>query len=232
MSASPVPVVTIDGPSGTGKGTLGRHLAAKLGWRFLDSGALYRLVALAARQRNIPLDDADALGLLARNLDVVFVPSTGGAGVQLDGEEVGGLIRTEDCGNAASAVAALPAVREALLERQRAFRRAPGLVADGRDMGTVVFPDAVLKLFLDASPQERARRRHKQLMEKGISVNLAQLVTEIAERDRRDRERCASPLRPAADAVIIDSTHLGIESVFEQVLTLVRLRLPGVPDRV
>ncbi len=203
-----VPVITIDGPSGSGKGTLGRALARELGWHFLDSGALYRLVALAALDRGIPLDDEPALANLARELDVHF--DVDSDAVWLDGKPVGERLRTEEVGNAASKVAALPAVREALLDRQRAFRRPPGLVADGRDMGTVVFPDADLKFFVTASVEERARRRVEQLRQKGIEADFDAIAREIAERDRRDRERPIAPLRPAEDAILIDTTGRSI----------------------
>jgi cytidylate kinase len=207
-----VPVVAIDGPSGSGKGTVSRRLAADLRWHFLDSGALYRLVALAAERRGVALDDSAALASLAASLPVSFGPAEGEQ-VFFGAEEVGEVLRSEKCGSAASQVARLPVVRRALLERQRAFARAPGLVADGRDMGTVVFPDAVLKVFLTASPEERAHRRHKQLNEKGIDVSLPDLSREIAERDRRDASRSVAPLRPAEGARIVDSTGLTVEEV-------------------
>ncbi|ACL72626.1 (d)CMP kinase [Thioalkalivibrio sulfidiphilus] len=219
------PVITIDGPSGSGKGTLSRLVAERLGWHWLDSGALYRLVALAALRRGMALDDVAAVAELARNLDVRFeVDGQGAPVIVLDGAPVGGELRTEQAGNAASRVAALQPVRDALLDRQRAFRQAPGLVADGRDMGTVVFSDAPLKVFLTASCEERARRRYKQLKEQGLSANLHALSEELAERDRRDAERSVAPLKPADDAVVLDSTHLDIESVLEQVLRLAEER--------
>lgn len=226
MTAAPVPVLAVDGPSGTGKGTLCRALAAHLGWHFLDSGALYRLVGLAARRHGVDLGEERALADLARALEVVFEPGWPER-VLLEGEEVAGALRTEQAGSAASRVAALPAVRQALLGRQRAFRRPPGLVADGRDMGTVVFPDAQLKVFLTASPAARARRRLNQLKEQGLDVNLAQLCEEIAERDRRDSERAVSPLRPASDATVVDTTDLGIQAVFERVVQLAGERFPA-----
>ncbi len=222
--AETAPVITIDGPSGVGKGTIARLLAARLGWHLLDSGALYRLVALGARRRGLSLDDAAAVAAYARGLPAAFREAAGGGEVRvlLEGEDVTDAIRTEAVGSDASRVAAMAAVREALLDRQRAFRRPPGLVADGRDMGTTVFPDAPLKLFLTASADERARRRHKQLKEKGIDVRLADLLSEIAERDRRDRQRAASPLVPAPDAVVIDTTALDIPGVMAEVERHVR----------
>lgn len=222
------PVLTIDGPSGSGKGTVSRILAERLGWHLLDSGALYRLVALAAERHGVALNDEVALAALAAGLDVDFVVQGGDTAadrVLLEGRDVGQALRTETCGNAASRLAVLPAVRAALLERQRAFRQLPGLVADGRDMGSVVFPDAKPKIFLTASPQCRAERRYKQLIEKGLitnqsGANISDLVAEIAERDARDSARSASPLRPAADAVVLDTSGLAIEAVVHQVLNL------------
>lgn len=221
--AASAPVIAIDGPSGSGKGTVSRLVARRLGWHLLDSGALYRLVALAGISRG--LDDNDEAGhaALAGSLDVRFETDAAGAErVLLDGQDVTRSLRLEKTGDAASRVAAMPAVRQALLERQRAFANAPGLVADGRDMGTVVFPRAGLKVFLTASPEERARRRHKQLKDKGVTVNLVDLSQEILERDRRDSDRTVSPLRPAPDAVVIDSTGLTIEEVVERVLSFAR----------
>jgi len=231
-SAPAVPVIAVDGPSGSGKGTLARRLSDALGFHLLDSGALYRLTALSALRRAVALDDAAALAALARGLDVRFRLGAGDPPVQalLDGERVDRELRGERCGEAASRVAAVPAVREALLERQRAFRRPPGLVADGRDMGTVVFPDAAIKLFLTASAEERARRRHKQLIEKGISASLPALLRDIRERDRRDRERSVAPLAPAADAVELDTTGECADRVYARAMALVRERLAARAD--
>lgn len=222
---SGIPVIAVDGPSGTGKGTLCQRLAETLRWHFLDSGAIYRVLAHAALVRGLDLDDVQGLARVARELPLEFHPGgVDGVQVLLDGRDVTQDIRTEAAGNAASQVAAVPQVRAALLERQRAFRRAPGLVADGRDMGTVVFPDAALKVFLTASPEERARRRYNQLKQKGAGVSLPALLKDITERDERDRERSASPLVPAADARIIDTTSMGIDAVFEEVMGWVRER--------
>ena len=227
-----IPVIAVDGPSGTGKGTLCSHLSNWLQWHFLDSGALYRILALLTERHSIRLEDEMAIAAQAQALDVMF--SSPGAGeeitVILESEDVSQQIRTESCGTAASRLAAYPAVREALLLRQRAFRNPPGLVADGRDMGTVVFTDARLKIFLTATPEERARRRHKQLKGKGFDVNLAQLSVDITERDARDSGRTVSPLKPADDAVVIDTSSLKIEEVIEHVATLVRERIPELPE--
>ena len=214
-----IPVIAIDGPSGSGKGTISRRVAEALGWHLLDSGALYRLVGLAAGRAGVALDDAPRLAQIARELDVDFgTDERGGERVCLAGEDVTVEVRTEEAGAGASAVAVIPAVREALLERQRGFRRAPGLVADGRDMGTQVFPGAPLKVFLTASAGERARRRHKQLKDKGLNVSLAALSRDIEDRDRRDSERSVAPLRPAEDAWILDSSGKSIEAVTRIVL--------------
>jgi cytidylate kinase len=212
-----IPVLTIDGPSGSGKGTVAQLMAKELGWHYLDSGALYRVLAQAAIKHHIDLANETAVAEIAQNLDVEFVVQQGTLMVLLEGQDVSTLIRSEQAGNAASKIAALPLVRNALLERQYAFRQAPGLVTDGRDMGTVVFPDACYKVFLNASAEERAKRRHKQLKEKGIESNLAGLVTEISERDQRDSQRKVAPLKPAKDAIQLDSTRLGIDDVFHRV---------------
>ena len=220
------PVIAVDGPSGVGKGTLCQWLAVRLGFHLLDSGALYRLTALAALRRNLALEDEIAVAAVAAELDAAFAPDAAGAvRVVLDGLEVGAVLRSETTGNAASRVAALPAVRAALLQRQRDFRRFPGLIADGRDMGTVVFPDADLKLFLTASAEARAQRRYKQLIEKGMDANLAGLVEEIAERDARDAQRAVAPLKPATDAQVLDTTRMGIGEVGEWALALAAHRL-------
>jgi cytidylate kinase len=209
-----VPVIAIDGPSASGKGTIAQGVARALGYHYLDSGALYRLVALAAMKEATSLDDEATLARRAGNLNVSF----DGGEILLFGQRVTDAIRSEDCGRGASRVAALPAVRSALLARQRAFREAPGLVADGRDMGTVVFPDAVLKVFLTASAEARAERRHKQLKEKGIDASICTLLQELRERDERDSARSTAPLRQATDARELDSTGLGIDEVVRQVL--------------
>jgi len=214
-----IPVVTIDGPSGSGKGTIARRVADQLGWHLLDSGALYRLVALDAGNKRVELDDAEGLAGLAAELDVEFlVGDAGDEQIMLAGTDVTASVRSEKAGLGASSVAVVPAVREALLERQRAFQEAPGLVADGRDMGTQVFADAELKVFLTASAEERAERRHKQLKDKGIDVSLAAVFRDIVDRDRRDSERSVAPLRPADDARILDSSGKSIEEVTQTVL--------------
>ncbi|WP_017245662.1 (d)CMP kinase [Stutzerimonas stutzeri] len=217
----PVPVITIDGPSGSGKGTVAALLAGKLGWNFLDSGALYRLLAFAARNHGVDLTNEEALKVLAEHLDVQFGAARDGHGmvIILEGEDVTEAIRNETVGAGASQVAALPVVRTALLQRQKAFREAPGLVADGRDMGTVVFPDAPLKIFLTASAEERARRRYLQLKARGDDVNLASLLEEIRERDERDTQRAVAPLKSAEDAIQLDSTTLSIEEVLQRILS-------------
>jgi CMP/dCMP kinase len=219
--SSSCPVVTIDGPSGSGKGTISRAVARAAHWHLLDSGALYRLVALAGAAAGVAPDDAQGHAALARAMGVEFGwGADGEERVRLDGRDVGSLLRTEGAGAGASRVAAWPEVRTALLARQRAFAEPPGLIADGRDMGTVVFPEAPLKVFLTATPEERALRRYKQLKDKGSAVNLAALSREIAERDLRDQTRKVAPLRPAVDACVIDSTGLDVEAVVARVLDL------------
>ena len=212
-----VPLLTIDGPSGSGKGTIAQMIAREFGWHYLDSGAIYRVLAQAAIKHQLDLADEAALTSLAEQLDVRFAFDNAELKVMLEGDDVSLRIRSEEAGNAASKVAAIPSVRSALLQRQRDFRKMPGLVTDGRDMGTVVFPDAPFKVFLTASAEERAQRRYKQLKQKGIESNLSDLIAEISERDRRDSEREVAPLRPAEGALILDSTELGIDAVFEQV---------------
>jgi cytidylate kinase len=209
-----VPVITVDGPSGSGKGTVTQRVANRLDWRVLDSGALYRLVGYAVEQAGIGFENQIKISQIASKLNVEF----SGGRILLDGAEVTDLIRTETAGNNASKVAAMPGVRAALLDWQRDYAQFPGLVADGRDMGTTVFPQAGVKIFLTASAAERAQRRYKQLKEKGLSANLAALTAEIEERDARDRSRAASPLVPAPDAIEIDSTAMGIDEVVEMVL--------------
>jgi cytidylate kinase len=217
-----VPVVTIDGPGGSGKGTIAMRLAERLGWHFLDSGALYRLVAVAAMDRGIDPEAETELGRLAEGLDVHFGTSDDGMVVLLDGNYITGRLRSEAVSAFSSRVATLPAVRAALVSRQRAFRKAPGLVADGRDMGTVIFPDARVKIFLTASAEARAERRYKQLKEKGENVNLSRLLDKIKRRDERDTSRAVSPLKPADDAHIIDSTEMSIDEVLKLVHRLIK----------
>jgi cytidylate kinase len=223
--SSEVPVIAIDGPSGSGKGTVSRRVATTLGWHLLDSGALYRLVALAGSRAGLdPADRAGHAGL-ARGMAVRFgIDSSGGEAVFLDGQLMTEAIRTEAAGEAASRVAAWPEVRDGLLDRQRRFAEPPGLIADGRDMGSIVFPAADLKVFLTASAEERARRRYKQLKDKGLSVNLAALSAEIAERDRRDATRAVAPLVATDDAIVIDSTRMNIDAVVARVLSIARAR--------
>lgn len=211
-------IITVDGPSGAGKGTLCYALAQKLGFNFLDSGAIYRITALAATKKAIPLDNENALAEIGQNLDVQFIPQDGEVNVILNGENVGDQIRTAEAGQNASKVAAFPKVRQALLQRQRDFASEKGLIADGRDMGTVVFPEAQIKLFLDASAEERAKRRVKQLQSKGFNANFDEILAEIKERDFRDRNRAVAPLVPAADALLLDSTNLSIDEVIQQAL--------------
>ena len=217
-----VPVIAVDGPSGSGKGTICAMLATELGWHLLDSGALYRITGLAASRRGIPLNDEYAVTAVAENLDVEFIPGANGVAVMLEGDDVSRTIRTEEVGSLASQVAALPEVRKALLRRQRDFRAAPGLIADGRDMGTVVFTDAPVKVFLTASAEERGRRRFEQLRSKGFDASLRALVEDIRARDERDTNRAVAPLRPAEDALVIDSTTLTITEVRDQIMNLIR----------
>ena len=219
-----ISVLALDGPSGSGKGTVGRRIAIALGWHFLESGALYRTLAYSAQKNELGLGDEAALMHLAATLNVTFDLSdqTGKtAKVMCDGEDISTAIREEACGMLASKIASMPAVRTALLDRQRAFREAPGLVADGRDMGTIVFPDAGLKIYLDASPEIRALRRHKQLQEQEVSVNLDQLLHDLKERDERDKHRKVAPLKPAEDAVVIDTSDMTADAVFDKIMNLV-----------
>ena len=219
-----VPVLTIDGPSGSGKGTVSLRVAEQLGWHLLDSGALYRAVGYAASMADVDLSDAEAVTRCAQSAKIRFLPSADGgeARVWVNGVDATADIRTETCGAAASAVAAIPAVREALTAKQLAFRKPPGLVADGRDMGTVIFPDAPFKVFLTASAKERAKRRYKQLKEKGLSVTISGLQREIEARDERDASRPVAPLRPAEGALLVDSTGMAIDEVVARVIALVQ----------
>ncbi len=213
-------VITIDGPSGSGKGTIAARVATALGWHLLDSGALYRIIGVMAARNDVPRDDEEAVAAFASTLSISFADGKVAVG-DLDLTDA---IRTEDAGELASQVAALPAVRDAVFDLQRSFREPPGLVADGRDMGTVVFTDANLKIFLDASAEERAERRYKQLKNKGLSVSLPGLLAQIQERDARDRGRAVAPLKPAEDALVIDSTSMSIETVFDLVMEAARER--------
>ncbi|MFA5960319.1 MAG: (d)CMP kinase [Tatlockia sp.] len=223
-----VPVITIDGPSGTGKGTLCHLIAQHLQWNVLDSGCLYRVLAYAARQKAIDLTDKNALVELALAMNLRFeTHSSQENAVFLEGEDVFRAIRSEQCGQDASKIAVIPEIREALLARQRGFAKLPGLVTDGRDMGTVVFPDAILKVYLDASVDERAKRRYLQLKEKGIDASLPEVVDELTKRDARDTARLHAPLKPAEDAVLVDTTGLEIAQVFKIVLQLIDTR--GIP---
>ena len=220
----PVPVLTSDGPSGAGKGTVSRLVAGRLGWHYLDSGALYRAVGVAASWADLDLSDPAALVRCTFDTDIRFQDDGGNLRVIVNGTDATDELRLETTGTLASAIAAIPEVRAALKERQRAFRREPGLVADGRDMGTVIFPDATTKVFLTASAEERARRRHNQLKEKGVSVTFDGLLREILSRDARDAQRAVAPLKPADDAVLLDTTGLSIDEVVDRVLALVPAR--------
>jgi len=226
---SDIPVIAVDGPSGTGKGTICSHLANWLGWHLLDSGALYRIVAVAAEKHQLePDSNESAIADIAGSLDVVFQQSQPGKDITVifEGDDISQKIRTEACGNSASQIAILPQVRSALLERQRQFQQSPGLVADGRDMGTVVFTNAPLKIYLIASAEERAQRRYKQLKQKGFDVNLPRLAADIAERDTRDSQRTISPLKPADDAIVVDTTKMEITEVIKKIENLVQETLP------
>lgn len=220
-------IITVDGPSGAGKGTLCYALAEKLGYALLDSGAIYRVTALAALKSAVDLTDESALAALARGLDIQFIPQNGEVNIVLNGENVSHLIRTQEVADAASKVAIFPQVRAALLQLQQDFAKNDGLIADGRDMGTVVFPNAKVKLFLDASAEERAKRRYKQLQNKGINGNFEQILAEIKERDFRDRNREVAPLKPAEDALLLDSTTLSIDEVIAQALAYIQQRTNG-----
>ncbi len=228
MSVTPIPVITVDGPSGTGKGTICSHLASWLNWNFLDSGALYRILAVAAEKYHLQTNDETAFADIAESLDVLFERPQPGrdATVIFEGVDISRQIRTEECGNSASQIATLAKVRSALLGRQRKFRQTPGLVADGRDMGTVVFVDAPLKIYLVASAEERAKRRYKQLKQKGFDVSLPRLTVDTAERDARDSQRTISPLKPADDAIVVDTTMLEISEVIKQIENLIQKTLP------
>ncbi|MDQ8022760.1 MAG: (d)CMP kinase [Moraxellaceae bacterium] len=220
---NPVKVLAIDGPTASGKGTVATRVAEALGWNLLDSGSIYRMVALAAIKRGVALNDEASLVPLAEQLDASFNHGR----IILEGEDVSVVVRKEETGNAASKLAALPGVRAALLERQRAFRETPGLVADGRDMASIVFPDAFLKIFMTASAEARAERRYKQLIEKGLSANVDSLVLELRERDQRDASRPVAPLKQGPDSVLLDTTHMGIDEAVQFVLLHARERLAG-----
>jgi len=216
-----IPVITIDGPSGSGKGTLSQLLARKLGWHYLDSGALYRVLAYAALQTHTSLQDEHALMLLAVDLPLCFIPDEENYQIMLENKIISDQLRTQECAEAASIISAYPAVRDALLARQRAFQQAPGLVTDGRDMGTIVFPWADLKIFMEASAEERAARRFKQLQNLGIDANIEAIFSALQKRDIRDRTRAISPLQPAADAVLVDTTGLTVDESLAQLWALV-----------
>lgn len=232
MNQENVPVITLDGPSGSGKGTISEMLAYKLGWHFLDSGSLYRVLAYYAKQLQIPFIAKEELVNLALNLPISFLSTHESSGlitkIFLNHKDVTDFIRTPECGFWASEIAPYLEVRDALLQRQRDFRKIPGLVADGRDMGTIVFPDAILKFFLDADVNERAKRRYLQLQGKGLNVSLSTILSSLIERDRRDREREVAPLKPASDAVCIDSTFLSINEVFAKIWTQVEKSVVAV----
>jgi len=229
MNKSNVSVICLDGPSGVGKGTICLAVAKKLGWHILDSGSLYRITALQVSRKFPETEvvdiDESQLVEIAENLNVTYEEKNGELAIILDGQEISSLIRNEKIGDIASQVAAITVIRSALLERQRGFLQQPGLVADGRDMGTVVFPDAPLKIFMTASAEERAQRRYKQLKDKGIDVNLASLIEELRQRDERDMKRKTAPLKPASDAIIIDTTTLDIEQVTKEVMYWVEQRI-------
>ncbi len=216
-----VPVLTIDGPSGAGKGTVSRAIAKKLGWHYLDSGSIYRSLAIAVIDAHISIDDVQGIVNMARQMDLQF-ECNDELTVKLNSQDISPRLPAESTGNAASKIAAIPEVRQALLQKQRDFQQSPGLVADGRDMGTVVFPEAAYKVFLTASAAERAERRYKQLIEKGINASLYEITQEIEERDRRDRERQTAPLAQAADAFYLDSSNIPVDQVIEIVLNLIR----------
>ena len=225
MTNITIPIITLDGPSGAGKGTIAQNVAKELGFHILDSGSLYRLTALASQNDGIDLSDEAAIANVAANLPVVFKATDSGLQILLRGEDASELIRQEEIGMRASKVAAIPAVRSALLQRQRDFSELPGLVADGRDMGTTVFPYAVVKVFMTASAEERAERRVKQLKEKGINANIAALVADLKARDEQDANRAVSPLKPAEDAIYLDTTSMSIQEVTQKVLDLAKQRL-------
>ena len=223
------PVLAIDGPSGSGKGTVSQRLSAELGWPFLDSGAVYRALALMAWEEDVAPGEVDKLVEMAKKMDISFIPEKDGVcSVLVNGAEVSEALRSEEVASLASQIAAEPKIRLALLEKQRQFQQPPGLVADGRDMGTTVFPDALLKIYLTASPEVRAERRYKQLKEKGFDVNLPRLLGEIRERDERDAGRQASPLKPADDACIVDTSDMTIDEVVEHIRALLQQRLPDL----